>query len=179
MSLTRAMSFIKISQILNVSLFYKYVPFYLLYILSTYYIRGLMVNYNIGIYCFSAQHAALMSKSNYSNPRSTALEVSTLPITPQIYHTRGQHATYHNTDLPHSRLSRYLLQHRPTAHEVSTLHITTPIYRTRGQHATYYITDLSNSRLARYLLHHRSTALEVSTLPITPQIYRTRDQHAT
>ena len=64
---------------------------------------GQIENYNIGICCFSAKHAALMSKSKDSNPRSTALEASTLSITPTIY-----------------------------ALEASTLPITPPIYRTRG-----------------------------------------------
>ena len=45
---------------------------------------GQTENYNIGICCFSAKHAALMSKSKDSNSRSTALEASTLPITPTM-----------------------------------------------------------------------------------------------
>ena len=107
--LTWAMSFIQISQIKNVSLFYQSVPFDLVCISHAYYISAVMVsvfetsvkdrafeprsgqieNYNIGICCFSAKHAVLMSKSKDSNPRSTTLEVNTLPITPPIYRTRG------------------------------------------------------------------------------------------
>ena len=50
---------------------------------------GQAENYNIGICCFSAKHTELMSKSKDSNPRSTTLEASTLPITPLIYRTLG------------------------------------------------------------------------------------------
>jgi hypothetical protein len=40
---------------------------------------GQIENLIIGICCFSAKHAALMTTNKDSNPRSTTLEVSTLP----------------------------------------------------------------------------------------------------
>ena len=94
-----------------------------------------------------------------SNPRPTALETSTLTITPPmgveptIYRTLDEHGNDYTTDRG--------LNPRSTALETSTLTITLPmggqptIYRTRDEHANDYTTDgdrthdLPHSRRAR------------------------------
>ena len=96
------------------------------------------------IYRTRDEHANDYTTDGGSNPRSTALETSTLTITPPM---GGQ---THN--LPHSRRARLRLHHRwgvkPT------------IYSTRDEHAKDYTTDGGSNP--------RSTALETSTLTITP-----------
>ena len=128
------------------------------------------------------------------SPRSTALEASSLTITPliepTIYCTRGELADHYTTDrahdLLHSRRARWPLHHwlspRSTALAPSSLTITPliepTIYCTWGELADHYTTDrahdLMHSRRAHWPLHHCSspwsTALEASSLTITPLI---------
>ena len=63
--------------------------------------------------------------------RSTKHTYKTKDRVTRLQSLVGKFATYYTHDLPHSRLTRYLLHHRSTALEVSTLPITSAIY-TRG-----------------------------------------------